>query len=32
MEKLKLIKPTMDLEEQVFEMVQEFYEDGSTPY
>ncbi len=32
MENLKLIKPTMDLEEQVFEMVQEFYEDGSTPY
>ena len=32
MEKLKLIKPTIDSEKYVLEMVQEFYEDGSTPY
>ena len=32
MEKLKLIKPNMNFERRVLEMVQEFYEDGSTPY
>lgn len=32
MENLRLIKPNIDFEKQVLEMVQEFYEDGSTPY
>ena len=32
MEKLKLIKPNMSCEQEVLEMVQEFYEDETTPY
>lgn len=32
MEKLKLIKPNINFEKQVHEMMQEFYKDGSTPY
>ena len=32
MEKLKLIKPTKDFEKKVFEMVQEFFDDNTTPY
>ena len=32
MEKLKLIKPNIDFERQVLDMVQEFYENNSIPY
>lgn len=32
MEELKLIKPNVDFEKPVLEMVQEFYEDESIPY
>jgi predicted acetyltransferase len=32
MEKLKLMKPNKNFENQVLDMVQEFYNDNSTPY